>query len=114
MSFRKIFKRWGAKTKVSEAPIRENLDIIMNVLECSSGIDRGVGGGTTHGLGWSFGNGDSSGGALPEGFEERENTIIDIKWDADYTKIQIKRGTVLVKDAEEEWTDLITYTPFND
>ena len=55
--------------------------------------------------------GDS--GSVPEGFSERENTVIDIQWDASGTKLQVKRGTVLVKDAETEWTDLVDFEQFD-
>ena len=58
---------------------------------------------------------DMAGGDL-EGFSERTGAIVDIKWDSDYTKIQVKTATILVKDDTEDvyWIDFLTFTPFDD
>lgn len=51
----------------------------------------------------------------PEGWSERASGIVDIQWDSSYHKIQVKRGTVLVKDNTEDasWSDLLTFGEFN-
>ena len=52
---------------------------------------------------------------IPLGFSMREDSIVDIQIsDTDPKKIQIKRGTVLCKDVDSSWTDLLAPTDFAD
>ena len=53
--------------------------------------------------------GEGAAGGMPTGYEEREGSVIDIQWDASGTKLQCKRGTVLVKDADSSWSDLLDF-----
>lgn len=51
----------------------------------------------------------------PDGWEELADALVDIKWDSDYHKLQIKRGTILVKTGTvaTTWTDLLAFAEFN-
>lgn len=62
----------------------------------------------------AVGGGASSGG-VPTGYTERSNSIVDQQVsDTDPKKVQIKRGTVLCKDVDSSWTDLLTPSSFAD
>lgn len=54
-----------------------------------------------------------SGGGVPEGFTELEDAVVDIQWDESGTKLQVKRGTILAKDVDTEWTDLVDFEQFD-
>lgn len=56
------------------------------------------------------------GGGIPTGYSERTSTIIDaqVTQVSGVDTVQIKRGTVLVKDADTSWTDLVSPTAFDD
>lgn len=62
------------------------------------------------------GGGGGGGGEIPTGYEEREDSIIDMQLTSGSPNvIQVKRGTVLVKEGTEtEWTDLVSPTAWND
>lgn len=61
------------------------------------------------------GGGGSSSGGVPTGYTERSNSIVDIQVsDTDPKKIQVKRGTVLCKDVDASWSDLLTPSSFAD
>ena len=52
---------------------------------------------------------------IPPGYEELSDSIVDIQWDSTSHKIQIKRGTVLVKTGTvgTSWSDLLTFEEYN-
>lgn len=58
---------------------------------------------------------DNPNGGIPPGYEERANSIVDIQWDSSAHKLQIKRGTVLVKTGTvgTTWSDVIVFEEFN-
>ena len=61
------------------------------------------------------GGAGGGGGEIPEGWIARENSIVDIQVsDTDPKKIQVKRGTVICKDVDSSWSDLLTPTDFAD
>lgn len=53
-------------------------------------------------------------GGIPAGYTA-QNRITQIQYDSTYYKLQIKKGTVLVKDDSEDadWTTLLTFQAFD-
>lgn len=112
------FKRFAKRAGLPRANLQHDLNQVYDVLEYM----RGAGGIIIHkndpksviiefseGAGGSGGSGSNS----LNGYTEREDTIIDLRWYSD--KIQIKTGTVYVKDeTESEWLDKITFAEFRD
>lgn len=63
----------------------------------------------------SMAGGGGSSGGVPTGYTERSNSIVDMQVsDTDPKKVQIKRGTVLCKDVDASWSDLLTPSGFAD
>jgi len=49
----------------------------------------------------------------PSGWSE-QTRVTQIRYDSTYHKLQVKTGTVLVKDSSEsDWTDVITFEEFD-
>jgi hypothetical protein len=59
--------------------------------------------------------GGGSGGGVPSGFEEIENAVVFLQVDSSSgtDKLQVKYGTVLAKDVDETWTDLLVPEAFD-
>ena len=70
-----------------------------------------------------IGENDEPGGGsgVPPGYTEMSNAAVDVRWlNPDHTdgssgiyKLQIKRGKVLVKDVDEDWSDLLEFKEYD-
>ncbi len=56
-----------------------------------------------------------SGSGVPAGYT-KQNRVTQIQWDADYHKLQIKKGNILVENDSEDadWTDLLQFVEFDE
>lgn len=56
-----------------------------------------------------------SGGEFPPAGWSEQTRVTQIQYDSTYHKLQVKTGTVLVKDETEDstWTDVITFEEFD-
>lgn len=106
-----FFKRPRIGDKLRGAWIAFNTTRLANILESIVG----TGGIVIHkprganGIGWTIDGSGISGGGDLTGFTEREDSVIDIRWNHESSgKIEVLRGTVLVKDdTESEWDELV-------
>lgn len=103
----------------AQAGLSDDLTKVFSILENLEGI-----GGVEikrDGVFWriaitsSMAGSSGSSGGIPTGWSERADAIVDIQWDSTYHKLQVKRGTVLVKDSTEDasWSDLLTFAEYD-
>ncbi len=99
MPMQGLFRRWIEGTPLCKIPFWHSFNIIFNILENSTGVDRGSGPGSAQGQGWHFGGRGSStdSGGIPAGYEEVTGTI--------YLKEKMINGTFLVKTSGKVETD---------
>lgn len=128
-----LFRRFRIGDGLNGMNLKHDLNIVYNFIESLRG-ENGI---------TVFKNGDGSGAVIdtvsgakaktkepdpdepyeptgppadtPTGYSERANSIIDIRWDATAEQIQIKTGTILVKDdTESDWFVGIPLEAFDD
>ena len=60
----------------------------------------------------NVGETEQTGSGIPDGYSEEER-VTQIQWDNSAKKLQVKKATVLIKDEDASWTDLLTFAEYD-
>jgi hypothetical protein len=109
-----ILPTWKQGDPIARVPLFRFCQIVRNILETATGIDRGTGAGSADGRNWHFGprpGSAGSSGGIPEGYAEG-TVITQIRYSSGY--IQIKTATALIKDETADWSNAIEVATYSD
>lgn len=106
-----LFRRFPMGAGLSNMNLKHDLDIVYNFVESLRGDNGLLVLKSDDGSAVIDSDGASSSTALSD-YTEREEAVVDIRVDPESAAVQIKTGTILIKDeSESEWTTILSFPP---